>query len=182
MLGVSFWRGGERVILMWARDEEQRHRTRRFPDLDHARRFLRSLFSDREDLARARGLVARSHHGLRDHSREQIVETLAWHLAHRELVVLDDTPQHEPGGGVAPEPPAPPSQPAPNQARTTFIEILLTDERRHPVANERYRITLPDGTTRTGRTDHEGLARIEGIRPAGPCDISFPDIDGREWS
>lgn len=180
MRGVSFWRGGERVVLMWARDEAQRDRARRFPDLDDARRFLRSLFVDREDLARARGLVARSHYGLRDHCREQIVEALAWHLAHRDLLVLDDTPRHEPGGGVAPEPP--PSRPPPNPSRTTFIEILLTDERRDPVANERYRITLPDGTTRTGRTDRNGLARLEGIRPAGPCDISFPDIDGREWS
>jgi hypothetical protein len=29
--------------------------------------------------------------------------------------------------------------------------------------------------------DANGLLRVDGIDPAGICDVEFPDIDGREW-
>lgn len=62
----------------------------------------------------------------------------------------------------------------------TWIEIVLVDDKERPVANERFAVKVPDGTTRTGRLDERGFVRIDGI-DAGPCDVTFPDIDGREW-
>lgn len=69
--------------------------------------------------------------------------------------------------------PAPPVKPA-------WIEIALVDESGAPVADEDYRIELPDGSIREGRTDDEGQARIEGVDP-GTCLVSFPWLDEKSW-
>ena len=65
--------------------------------------------------------------------------------------------------------------------KVTWIEIVLVDEKGRPVPNERYRLVLPDGSTRAGQLDENGFQRVDGIE-AGICDVTFPDIDGREWS
>jgi hypothetical protein len=49
-----------------------------------------------------------------------------------------------------------------------------------PIANERYRITAPDGAIREGRLDDAGEIVLDGIDP-GTCRVSFPDLDAREW-
>ena len=55
------------------------------------------------------------------------------------------------------------------------------DEDDQPVAGERYRITLPDGTTvAQGTLDDKGFARVEGIEP-GTCQITFPHLDKDAW-
>jgi hypothetical protein len=62
-----------------------------------------------------------------------------------------------------------------------FIEFILKDkETGDPIPNERYRVKLPDGTTREGSTDANGRVRVDGI-PAGQCQISYPDIDAASW-
>ena len=66
------------------------------------------------------------------------------------------------------------------QAATTeevhFIEIELFDDEGKPVANELYFIELPDGTTKSGRTDANGFAHIDGVDP-GTAKLTFPDRD-----
>lgn len=78
--------------------------------------------------------------------------------------------------------PAPPAKTTVSEAEKTWIAIELVD--RHdpprPVPYARYRLTLPDGSIREGRLDHVGLAWVEGIDP-GLCEVTFPEIDGREW-
>lgn len=75
--------------------------------------------------------------------------------------------------------PRPPGREVP--VALTWLEIRLVDTRDRAVANERYLVVLPDGQRKNGRLDENGFARLQGI-PAGTCDVSFPDIDGREWS
>ncbi len=65
--------------------------------------------------------------------------------------------------------------------KVTWIEIVLVDEKGRPAPNERYRIVLPDGSMRSGQLDENGFQRLDGIE-MGICDVTFPDIDGREWS
>jgi hypothetical protein len=59
---------------------------------------------------------------------------------------------------------------------THFIELELKDEEGNPVADEAWFVELPDGSTRSGRTDAQGYARIDGVDP-GTAKISFPDRD-----
>ncbi len=72
-------------------------------------------------------------------------------------------------------------KPKPETKEKTWIEIVLVDQDEKPVAGEAYRLTLPDGATRSGNLDAQGFARVDGIE-SGPCDVRFPKIDGREWS
>lgn len=57
-----------------------------------------------------------------------------------------------------------------------YIEIELRDEEGKPIANEAWFVELPDGTSKSGRTDANGYARIDGIDP-GTAKVSFPDLD-----
>ncbi len=89
------------------------------------------------------------------------------------------------------EPPAQPPPPEPEEeaeedeyvapAATTWIEVVLVDEEDNPVPNERYRITLPDGTEMEGATDARGMARIDDIVEEGACTVTFPDLDKEAW-
>jgi hypothetical protein len=40
---------------------------------------------------------------------------------------------------------------------------------------------LPGGEVRTGRLDAQGVAHIAGLKRAGNCKVSFPEIDSTEW-
>ncbi|MEO8383096.1 MAG: hypothetical protein ABI779_25795 [Acidobacteriota bacterium] len=61
-----------------------------------------------------------------------------------------------------------------------FIELELLDDAGLPVANEAYFVELPDGSTKSGRTDDKGRARVEGVDP-GTAKISFPDMDKKSY-
>ncbi len=58
-----------------------------------------------------------------------------------------------------------------------WLEIQFLDEDGTPRANERYVVTLPDGSRQEGRLDDTGRARLEDI-PPGPCRVEFPDAPG----
>ncbi len=62
-----------------------------------------------------------------------------------------------------------------------WIEIELVGEDDEPIPGEYYKITLPDGSVASGTLDDKGLARVEGIRDAGDCKITFPDLDSEAW-
>jgi hypothetical protein len=56
-----------------------------------------------------------------------------------------------------------------------YLEIELTNPKGDPVANEDYKVTLPDGSTRQGKLDEAGRA-IEKNVPPGKCIIEFPNL------
>jgi hypothetical protein len=64
--------------------------------------------------------------------------------------------------------------------KKTWVEIKLVDQDGVVVPNERYKVTLPDGTIKEGRLDENGWMRESGIDP-GTCVITFPDIHYEEW-
>ena len=64
--------------------------------------------------------------------------------------------------------------------KKSWIEIELVDEADQPVAGERYKVTLPDGSVAEGTLDEKGLAKIKEIEP-GSCKITFPDLDKDAW-
>ncbi len=82
-------------------------------------------------------------------------------------------------GETTPVSNAPPARQTNKQ--TAWIEIELVDDAGKPVPNERYRIEKPDGTFEEGTLDKQGRARLDNLDP-GQCQVSFPDIDAKEWS
>ncbi len=82
---------------------------------------------------------------------------------------------------LPPEPEVPGHEfPEDETTRTSWIEIQVVDESGDPVPNERVEVTLPNGRRRQGRTNSEGLVRIDGIE-AGQCQISLPNRDADAW-
>jgi hypothetical protein len=67
------------------------------------------------------------------------------------------------------------------EVKKHWIEIELLDDKKKPVAGERYRIVLADGTTAAeGTLDEKGFARVDGIDP-GSCTVTFPKRHKACW-
>ena len=47
---------------------------------------------------------------------------------------------------------------------------------------EPYRITLPDGTIKTGTLDAQGKASISGLAQGGTCKVCFYERDAAIWA
>ncbi len=62
---------------------------------------------------------------------------------------------------------------AAHDPNSTWIEFSLNDEGGRPVEGEPYRVTLPDGTVREGKTDKHGLICFTGVK-AGNAQIEWP--------
>jgi type VI secretion system VgrG family protein len=85
-------------------------------------------------------------------------------------------------------PPAPSQAPthnpnaAENKENKYWIEIVLCDEAGQPCPGEYYEVKLPDGeTVATGTLDDKGFARVDHIKDAGNCQITFPKLDKDAW-
>ncbi|NVB39014.1 hypothetical protein G6O69_14320 [Pseudenhygromyxa sp. WMMC2535] len=62
-----------------------------------------------------------------------------------------------------------------------WIEIVVEDEAGRRLANIPYELTLPDGATRRGRTNRQGVARYERIL-SGQCTLSLIQHDREAWA
>lgn len=76
--------------------------------------------------------------------------------------------------GRVEEPPAP-------SPVTHWVEIELLGEDDKGIPREPYLLRLPDGQEVNGFLDDKGLARIDGIRVPGRCDVCFPARDQDAW-
>jgi hypothetical protein len=104
-------------------------------------------------------------------------------LASGRLVLREEARIPNEGGFVPLREPEAPPAPEPERkkpAQLTWIEIVLVGEDDKPIPGERYRIELPDGSTREGRLDGRGLARVDGVDP-GTCEVTFPGLDQDAW-
>jgi len=71
------------------------------------------------------------------------------------------------------------AEPCPFAAKA-WIELELVGDDDGPIADEVYRIVAPGGGVFSGKTDADGVARVEGLA-AGECRVSFPDLDEEAW-
>jgi type VI secretion system secreted protein VgrG len=96
----------------------------------------------------------------------------------------DITYQATPVEATALEPPAhafaPAEVPPEEEKITSWVEIELVDEEGQPVPDELYELTYPDGTTRRGKLDRNGLAHI-GLREQMDIQVTFPHFDAEAW-
>lgn len=63
---------------------------------------------------------------------------------------------------------------------TSWVGLVLEDEEGEPVAGQRVRIKLANGSVREGVSDEKGRIRLEGI-PEGNCQVEFVGIDASDW-
>lgn len=85
------------------------------------------------------------------------------------------------GSSVGPAPTPQPVDPKPTEQKTwVMIELMDDDEPPKPVPMKRYRVELPDGSTREGLLDMNGQAMIRDIDP-GTCKVSFPQLHAEDW-
>ncbi|HLT37852.1 MAG TPA: hypothetical protein VK034_16285 [Enhygromyxa sp.] len=126
---------------------------------------LRSLLDDTED----------SEHRL-DH--RGLIDRLAWKIARGDLILV-----REVHGTATPDVLDGPDEPYDDDdivERLTWIEVLVEDEDQQPIANVAFKLTLPDGAVRTGRTNRAGIARVEQI-PEGECTLELTEFDAEAW-
>ena len=79
------------------------------------------------------------------------------------------------GGGTD----APPNQPVEERPPLDVhqIEIKVINALDQPAVGVFYQLVQPDGRTRTGTTDGDGLIKIDDIEKPGDCQLTFPDVD-----
>ena len=56
----------------------------------------------------------------------------------------------------------------------------MIDEEGQPMPNELYEITYPDGKTRRGKLNEQGIAHI-GLREPMDVQVTFPHLDQNAW-
>jgi hypothetical protein len=148
-------------------------------EIDHA------ASDDAGAMAGSRSLVLRygELHGLPGLTDARALEQVQWLLETDRLVAFECTPAWEHRPVLPPEPMAgerPRPRPTPIQDVKSWVAIELVDDAGKPVADQAYRIKVPGGAVEEGRLDAKGRAKVANIDP-GMCDISFPDIDAKEW-
>lgn len=62
-----------------------------------------------------------------------------------------------------------------------WIKVKLVDEAGKPVPGEVCKITLPDGRVTSRSTNQKGEVHVKGIKDAGSCQITFPNLDKDAW-
>jgi hypothetical protein len=85
-----------------------------------------------------------------------------------------------PDNGFEDKPVGDPVQPCPLLEKH-WVEIQLIDDFGTPVANEEYKVVLPDGEEVEGYLDTNGFARFSSLDQGGNCKVSFPKLDSKLW-
>lgn len=152
-------------------------------DRERALRRLRAAAASAPGRQAMRRLLADSGGvGVQRLSDDDVLEALAARIEAGQIVAFGERA----AGGVwaeriETEPPPPVEAVVAPPVETTWVEIQLVDLAGQPVPNERYRLTLPDGTVKEGRTNYRGRARYNEIETPGACTVEFPDLDRDAW-
>src|SRR5438477_5689529 len=83
-------------------------------------------------------------------------------------------------GGPGQQAPPPQSDPPPQAARQEQLDIEAVDAKGQPAANVAWELTLPDGSTRKGKTGADGKISLQDIPAAGDCKLVFPAFEGTQ--
>lgn len=59
--------------------------------------------------------------------------------------------------------------------KPAFVELQLVDALGDPMADREFELTGPDGSTQKGKTDDQGLAKVEGLAE-GDYEVAFPGL------
>jgi hypothetical protein len=147
-------------------------------NFDHSllTRMLRSAVAELSEY-QLRALLHESEDSERRLDQTGLIDRLAWMIARGDLILVREV--HGTATPDVPEGPEKPEEPE-DIERLTWIEVLIEDEEQQPVANVAYRLILPDGSVRTGKTNRAGIARYEQI-PDGECQFELTELDAEAW-
>lgn len=145
-------------------------------EIESAIRVNPTLFARLRDLVAADVPLQPSHA-----TDDEILARIGWLLQTERLALVEciEVRRELPDPLRKPQSAVPRGVPVPLEDTKTWVEIELLAGGK-PVPNERYRVKVPGGVIEEGKLDGQGRARIVNLDD-GMCDISFPDIDGREW-
>jgi hypothetical protein len=106
-----------------------------------------------------------------------LIDCITRSLGRGDLILVRE--QH---AGISPGDVEPPEEEDDDDVieRLDWIEVLVEDEDHNPVPNVAYKIVLPDGSARTGRTNQNGIVRYDNI-PSGSCEFSLVELDADAW-
>jgi hypothetical protein len=106
-----------------------------------------------------------------------LIDRLAWKIARGDLILV-----REIHAGISPGEPDKPEEEEDDEVieRLDWIEILIEDEDKQPVPGVAYKLVLPDGSTRTGSTNKQGIVRYDRI-PSGTCKFELTKLDTKAW-
>jgi hypothetical protein len=157
----------------------------RVRDIPSARQLLRPFLDDALAMKSLRGALSESSPGISPTrmADQAVIQELAWQIASGRilLVTTHQRTSFAPRDDVEDEAPvATPEAAELVREKTSWIEIKLVDDSGRAVGGAKYQVQLPDGSTRSGTLDANGLARISEIDP-GNCQVSFPSFDATDW-
>jgi hypothetical protein len=106
-----------------------------------------------------------------------LIDRLAWKIARGDLILV-----REVHAGISPSEPDQPDDDDDDDIieKLDWIEVLIEDEEHNPVPNVAYKLTLPDGSTRLGKSNKLGIIRYDRI-PSGSCKFELTELDAKSW-
>lgn len=106
-----------------------------------------------------------------------LIDRITRSLGRGDLILVRE--QH---AGISPGEVEPPEEDDEDDVieKLDWIEVLVEDEEHNPVPNVAYKIVLPDGSARNGRTNQHGIVRYDRI-PSGTCEFSLVELDAEAW-
>jgi hypothetical protein len=142
---------------------------------------LRNLL-DEVAPVRLRSLMQQTGHRGELHDDAALLVALRQRIDRGQLVFVQRSRQTVDARVIEPSlPPVPKSfEPDDIIDSVDWIEILVADEDDAPVVGVAYELELPDGSVRRGRTNRDGIARVEPI-PSGNCKLTLVELDESAW-
>lgn len=68
------------------------------------------------------------------------------------------------------------------EPKKTWYGFKVLDAAGKPVKNEKCKVTLPDGSEKTLKTDGSGMVKVEDVDPGKPVSIRLADRFDYEWA
>jgi hypothetical protein len=170
------------IVFRWRPLSSEEQALEYRPSAAIIRRWLEDMSTRRAALEMYETAYGNAMRGTVGFDQLQLVNQIEEAFRRRILVCLrmqrDTYSAKSEQGEESPKPTAPPpSQPT---KKRDWIAVELVDDKGKPIANERFRIQLPDGSYEEGHLDVGGQVRVDDI-DSGTCQVTFPDMDGREW-